>query len=247
MFINGLILLLLFWVVGVFYASVGFGGGSSYIALLSFHYDDTQHIRILGLLCNVLVVTFGLIVSRFQFLKGLKIVSPYLISSLPFSLIGALLPISNLFFFTLLSLLLIVSGTYLLVPKKIKIHPSSLFQKMSIGSTIGLLAGMVSIGGGIFLAPFLHIKDQEDPKIIPQATRIFILINSLIGLFGKLIAQKTVTLSAFDYQLLATIIVAGIIGTLLSDLLFSKKTITILTGILLIYVSINIFVTRVLT
>ena len=57
---------LIFFLIAFFYASVGFGGGSSYLALLSLFLTEFQEIRTLALLLNIIVVGIG----TFMFIRN---------------------------------------------------------------------------------------------------------------------------------------------------------------------------------
>ena len=49
----------LFLLIAILYSSVGFGGGSSYLAVLSLSSLAFVQIRAIALLCNIVVVTGG--------------------------------------------------------------------------------------------------------------------------------------------------------------------------------------------
>ena len=55
----------------------------------------------------------------------------------------------------------------------------------SIGGGLGFLAGIVGIGGGIFLAPILYLMRWGRAKVIAGTCAVFILVNSIAGLFGQ--------------------------------------------------------------
>ncbi|MFN7600110.1 MAG: TSUP family transporter, partial [Bacteroidota bacterium] len=104
-----------FFVIALVYASVGFGGGSSYLALLAqpfFHLlPDT--IRPTALLCNVVVVTGGTIIFYKQNKIDWKKIWPFLASSVPMSLVGGMWKLNQQSFFLLLAVTLIIASVLL--------------------------------------------------------------------------------------------------------------------------------------
>ena len=59
-----------------------------------------------------------------------------------------------------------------------------LWASLSTGGGIGLLSGLIGIGGGIFLAPFLILKGWASAKTTACLSSAFILVNSLAALVG---------------------------------------------------------------
>lgn len=93
---------LLFFVTAAIYASVGFGGGSTYNALLVLHGTDYRILPGIALVCNILVVAGGVI--RFHFARQLSVqrLLPFLITSVPAALLGGRIPLSETLFVGLL-------------------------------------------------------------------------------------------------------------------------------------------------
>ncbi len=84
---------------------------------------------------------------------------------------------------------------------------------------LGYLAGLVGIGGGIFLAPFLHLTRWDSARAIAATASLFILVNSLFGLAGQLLKGGTGRLGAaidFGLPLLVAVAIGGQIGSLLA-------------------------------
>ena len=180
-----IILTIFFFITAILYSSIGFGGGSTYLALLLI-WDVPYYIfPILALICNIIVVSGNSI----NFLKSKNInfnlLYPYLIGSIPFAFIGASISIDKNLFEILLFFILILAGIFLLIESKsfnkqeIVIKKIPLVFSILIGSIIGFVSGLVGIGGGIFLSPILFLMKAGFPKQITSTASLFILVNSI--------------------------------------------------------------------
>jgi uncharacterized protein len=186
-------LLLFFFSIAFIYASVGFGGGSSYLALLSLYPLAFQEMRMIALVCNIIVVTGGTIIFiRAGQVKWKKIL-PLLIGSVPMAFIGGAMKINQSTFFIILGISLIIAASLLWIKTKAPDESSintpdktSYLKNGIIGGTIGFLSGMVGIGGGIFLAPLLNLMKWDTSRRIAAAASLFILVNSISGISGQL-------------------------------------------------------------
>lgn len=248
-----------FFLTAALYASVGFGGGSTYNALLVLHGTDYRILPAIALTCNILVVAGGVI--RFQLAKQLAVrrLIPFLITSIPAAWLGGRLPISETVFVNLLGAALLVSGLYLAFERpqetlpEPSAPPSAGRTPYLIGGGIGLLSGLVGIGGGIFLAPVLYFMKWGTPRQIAAASSLFILVNSISGLTGQMMKlQDTDILHlAAPYWILFPLVVAGgQIGSWMASQKLQPQLVKRLTAILLLYVAARLLydgVSRLLT
>ena len=240
-----IILTILFFITAILYASVGFGGGSTYLALMLIWEIPYYIFPIIALFCNIIVVSGNSI----NFVKSgninLKLILPYLIGSIPFAFIGASISIEKEFFEILLFLVLIVAGFFLLIESNtfnnnsLKINSISIFVSIFIGSTIGFVSGLVGIGGGIFLSPILFLLKAGYPKHITSSASLFILINSIFGVAGQL--TKEIVFNEFlNYWLLFfAVLIGGQIGNYLNIKFLSNKALALLTSLLIIFIAIR--------
>ncbi len=235
-----------FFVTAILYAAVGFGGGSTYNALLVLSGTDYRILPSLALACNILVVTGGVIRFWRSGHISLKRLAPFLIASIPAALIGGRIPISETIFVGLLGGALLLSGLRLAFQPS----PSSTDDatststnpalSLTVGGTIGLISGLVGIGGGIFLAPILYLTRWGTPRQIAAACSVFILANSLSGLTGQIIKlSDTAVLSLAKpyWPLLLCVFVGGQLGSWLATERLSPRIIKRLTAILILYVA----------
>jgi uncharacterized membrane protein YfcA len=206
-------LILFFFVIAFVYASVGFGGGSSYLAVLALYALPVKELRLIALVCNVVVVTGGAVIYLRQKEVTWKKVWPLITLSIPLSFLGASLKISDAFFFVLLGCTLVVAALFLWIDIKqtAENHPatnSNKFVNSTIGGFIGFLSGLVGIGGGIFLAPLLHLLHWDTAKKIAATASLFILFNSLAGIAGQLNNMP----QSIDYTRILLLMIAVFLG-----------------------------------
>ena len=179
-----------FAAIAFVYASVGFGGGSSYIALLAVAGLPFAEIKLTALLCNIIVVTGGIAIFFQNKQLDFRKTAPLLLASVPMAFVGARLKIGEQSFFLLLGSSLLLAALFLwFQPKPAgnnQFSPEKPVRDGGFGAAIGLLSGMVGIGGGIFLSPLLHFVRWDSARKIAAAASIFILANSVTGIVGQL-------------------------------------------------------------
>ena len=240
-----IILSILFFITAILYSSVGFGGGSTYLALLLI-WDIPYYIfPVIALLCNIIVVTGNSINYVRAGNHNFKLLLPFLFGSIPLAFLGGTLIVKKEIFEILLFLILSIAGVLLLInnksydDKNIIIKKVNLFVSFLIGSVLGLVSGLVGIGGGIFLSPILFLLKADKPKIIATTASLFILINSISGILGQL-TKKIVFNEIINYwPLFLTVLIGGLIGNYLNLKFFSNRILAIITALLVIFVAVR--------
>ena len=238
-----IILSILFFVTAILYSSVGFGGGSTYLALLLI-WDIPYYIfPVIALLCNIIVVTGNSINYVRAGNHNFKLLIPFLVGSIPLAFLGGTFIINKNLFEILLFLVLSIAGILLLVNnksyenEKIIIKKLNLFISFLIGSILGLVSGIVGIGGGIFLSPILFLLKADKPKNIVTTASLFILINSISGILGQLTKEIILNEIISYWPLFFAVLIGGLLGNYLNLKIFSNRTLAIVTSMLVIFVA----------
>lgn len=234
-------LALSFFVIALLYATVGFGGGSSYIAILAVAGVPHTIIPKVSLLCNLLVVTGGMYHYYKNGHLSKKLILPFVLSSVPMAFLGGSYPIKEKTFFILLTLSLILCGIRILFlpDRKIEeVRPPSFLVATLAGGILGLLSGMVGIGGGIFLSPIIINMGWGRSKAAAATASVFIFLNSIAGLLGQFNKDQAFP----DYETYVPLFLAVVVGGQLGSFIGSHKKVSFNliqkgTGILTLFIS----------
>ena len=239
------ILSFLFFLTAILYSSVGFGGGSTYLALLLIWDVPYQVFPIIALCCNIIVVSG----NCFNYIKAgsinIKLLSPFLISSVPLAFIGGSLQLDKSFFEILLFIVLTLAGLSLLLKFRSFDESNEINNNIPkvisvlIGGSIGFVSGVVGIGGGIFLSPVLLLIKAGKTRHIATTASLFILINSISGLVGQS-TKGFIFNEVYNYwPLFLSVLIGGQLGNFLNIKLLPTRAIILLTAGLVIFVSVR--------
>ncbi len=239
----------LFLLIAVAYASVGFGGGSSYNALLIVSGMDYRAVPAIALTCNILVVSGGVYHFRKSGLLAFRELLPFVVLSVPMAWYGGKIEVSESTFVGLLGSVLLATGLQMLwktwrqAEDHAKLNINTWMLGLPLGAAIGLLSGIVGVGGGIFLAPVLYLTGWGRPRRIAAMASGFILVNSIAGLSGHLLKQGSYApytdwLAAWPMFL--AVIAGGQIGSRLGNHVLPEKWVRGLTGVLILYVAVRL-------
>ena len=237
--------ILLFFIVAILYAAIGFGGGSSYLAILALTGIVFTQIRATALLCNIIVVAGNVLLFHRERKLNWKKIIPLVFLSIPFAYIGGKIKINEELFFILLGITLLFAAITMWISKQIissdkkKTDPKHI-KNAGFGGIIGFISGMVGIGGGIFLAPLLHLTNWDTPKKIAATASVFILVNSIAGFIGQYSNPDFTIDWNLTSILLVTVFIGGQIGSRTSTNHFTHIQLKKATAILIAFVSIRI-------
>lgn len=239
-------IIIAFFVTALLYASVGFGGGSTYTALLALADVDYRILPLLALTCNIVVVAG----STLRFARGG--ITPWrgalalAAIAAPAAFLGGLTPIGETAFLQILGGSLVLTACSLLIPVREQSdrEPTRLARAMPlIAVPVGYLAGLVGIGGGIFLAPLLHLVRWNSARAIAATASLFILLNSLFGLAGQLLKGGAGRLGAaadMGLPLMIAVAIGGQIGSLMALRYLPQRWIRLGTAALTAWVGVRL-------
>jgi uncharacterized protein len=240
-------LVIAFGVTALLYASIGFGGGSTYTALLALSGTDYALIAPISQLCNIVVVTGGVIRFAQAGMMPWHRALPLALIAAPCALLTAMVPITEAAFTLLLSASLFAVGLIMLFQRRSEGEAADFlpevrtrWQSFAMAIGAGSLAGFVGIGGGIFLAPYLHLTRWARPREIAATASLFILINSAAGLAGQLSklgrADRLYDVTS-HWPLIIVVLIGGSLGTHMAVKLLPAPLVQRLTAILILFVS----------
>lgn len=240
----------LFFLTALIYSSVGFAGGSTYLALLvlfGFPYDKMP---LVALTCNLVVSAGGVYHAAKKGHLNLKRLLPFMVTSVPLAYFGGTMPIGEKWFHLLLGIALAIAGLRLLLFHqdifRVTIHNNSLSWAIGSisGGFFGFVSGLVGIGGGIFLAPLLYFLRWGHARQIAAAASFFILVNSFSGFLGQVhhLASIEIFFAFADlWPLVLAVFVGGQMGSRLSMGMLSLETMHRVTAVLILLVAVKIF------
>jgi uncharacterized membrane protein YfcA len=246
-----------FFLTAFIYALIGFGGGSTYTAILALSETPHSFIPAISLICNVIVVSGG--IWRFFRAGHINLVRalPWIFFSVPAAWFGGMVLLEEREFLLLLGTSLFVAGLQLILHPQIsqksdmtdqqnvlKQTPLLRFSTAGVfGGFLGFLAGLTGIGGGIFLAPLLYFLRWGHPKEIAGMCSLFIFVNSLSGFFGhtsRLYQEGEIHILLNYCPLMISVFAGGAIGSWIGASKLNAQYIPRLTGVLILYVSVNL-------
>ncbi len=241
-------ILILFFAVAFIYASVGFGGGSSYLAILTLYALPFQEMKLTALICNIIVVTGGTVIFIRKGQVDWKKVIPLVAVSVPMAFVGARLKLSQDTFFIILGISLVVAAVLLWIKTRYGnldeglVTNDNYAKDAVLGGAIGFLSGMVGIGGGIFLSPILNLMRWNTPKKIAATASLFILVNSISGIAGQLSVRPDNLNFARIGLLCSTVFVGGQLGSRMGTIKFNQLVVRRVTAIVVLAAGVEVLV-----
>jgi len=239
---------LVFFVVAALYASVGFGGGSSYIAILLLTGLMVEEARLIALICNIIVVLGACINYQRADMIPWKKILPIILFSVPFAFLGGSIQLEQSIYKLIAGFTLVLAALLMIKPKrkskKSNVRSLPTWIRSGIGSGIGFISGLIGIGGGIFLSPLLNIIRWETAKVISVTASVFILFNSIAGIAGQL--THSLNIDSNKILVLGTaVFLGGQLGNYFNIKVLQPRTVRILTAILVGVAGIRFILTNI--
>ena len=218
--INLIMLYLGLFLISILYSSVGHGGASGYLAVLSlstFASMNSSWLKQHAWCLNLIVAAIAFYHYYKAGFYNKKLTIPFIVGSIPFAIIGGALKINGDLYDYLLSITLIWAAYRLYQTKVVEnnreITDLSLKITLPIGGGVGFLSGIVGVGGGIFLSPIILMKKWADPKTVAATSALFIWVNSAAGLFGAGISNQLEIDFNILFPFIVVVLIGGIIGS----------------------------------
>jgi uncharacterized protein len=244
--INNEIVLLFCFILAIIaflYSSVGHGGASGYLAIMSVFSFSISFMKPSALLLNIFVsgVSF-----YFYYKKGffkIKLFYPFIITSIPAVYIGDAIKLENAAYKVILGIVLVFAALRMLgflnKPEK-KVKPINIPLAMAIGFFIGILSGMLGIGGGIILSPVILILGWATLKETAAISSLFIFLNSLAGISSYFYNAKVFPSEAF--YMVPVALVGGMLGACYGSGYFPNKVIKAVLASVILMASFKLIV-----
>lgn len=200
-------------IVAFFYSSIGHGGASGYIAVLSIAGISSSIIKPSALILNILVASVSFIIYYRNKHFNWKLFYPFILLSLPMAYVGSFIELDAGIYKKIVGICLLISVIRLIIPSK---EQNAITKKMSlplaiiIGGAIGLLSGMIGMGGGIILSPVILLLRWGTLKETAAVSSLFIVVNSIAGLIG--LFKQHISIPVEIYWWIPLSIATGLLG-----------------------------------
>jgi len=215
-------------VIAFLYASVGFGGATGYLAVMSQFELEPNLMASTALLLNIVVagIAFANYARAGHMDRRLLLTFP--LASVPAAFLGGYFKLNEMLYFALLYITL----TYVMIRMLFArdevraqgangLRPPPIWLALLSGAGIGLLSGMIGIGGGIILSPIIIMARWGTPKQAAATAAGFIFLNSISGVVGRFIGGNFM-LDTLGIWLLPFGILGALAGSYLGARRFSS-------------------------
>lgn len=238
-----IVLLFALSIIAAMYSSVGHGGASGYLAVLSltaYAANDPVWLKQHAWSLNLLVAGIAFFAYKKSGFFDVKLALPFILASIPAAFIGGYLRVDNTVYDILLSLTLVFAAWKLYSTKdshsSVEVNrPPPVQIAVGVGFMIGILSGIIGVGGGIFLSPIILLFGWSNPKTTAGISAVFIWVNSFSGLIGSTVSGQL----ALDVSTLVpfsiAVLIGGYIGSKFGSERFSQNSIrSMLVAVMLI-------------
>jgi hypothetical protein len=231
-------------IVAAAYASVGLGGGTAYLSLLSFWTTDPNTLRPMAWALNIVVTIIGVYNFRKEGYLDLSKIWHYLVGGVGGALIGARIPLSATTFRWLLAVTLAALAVHMFLSNNSNRSEQSAQSfgwpaKIALGFFPGVLSGLVGIGGGIVLGPIILSLGLLPIKRTAGLTALYILMVST-GALGMHFAQGNSLPWSNFLWLAILVLIGGFIGSKYGASKASPKTLKRIFGVIVLIAAVNL-------
>jgi uncharacterized protein len=237
---NQAIICVAIFIVAVLYSSVGHAGASGYLAVMALVGVSTDLTKPTALILNIFVAA----IAAIQFYRAgffdWKVFFSFAVTSIPFAFIGGMIQIPNNLHKIILGGVLIVASVRLAwnFGSEKQLFEPKLRIALLLGAIIGLLSGLTGVGGGIFLTPILLLTDWTETKKAAGISAMFILVNSIAGLFGSFSSINSLPSTVWLWILVA--IIGGLIGSTVGSRYFNTIILRRVLSLVLVFAGLKL-------
>jgi len=233
MVLSSFVLLFALFVIAALYSSVGHGGASGYLAILSltvYASQDPSWLKQHAWSLNLLVAGLAFLAYKKEGFYNSKLAISFMITSVPAAIVGGLLKVEHGIYDTLLSMTLIFAAWRLMMIKDRKseevfVEKPPFYIPAIVGAIIGFLSGIIGVGGGIFLSPIILLFGWADAKTTAGIAAVFIWVNSAAGLVGNSISGQLEIEIGVLLPFAVAVILGGLVGSRMGSNVFSQQTV----------------------
>ncbi len=246
---DALIFIFSLFLIAYLYSATGHGGGSAYLALFLLLGSSPIEAKFFALSLNVVVAFLAFFNFKKAGFLDFALVWPLLLGSMPAVFVSARMLPEIDSYSRAVGFLLIVSAVKLFSKTQnnvtVERKPKTIILILT-GCLIGILAGFVGIGGGIFLSPILIFSRWANPKKTATTSSIFVLANSLLGIFSmfQVFGQQISNEIHIPNVLLLFYVIVGVaswLGSSSGSKKFNKLMMNRALGTILLIASIRLF------
>jgi len=228
----------LVFLMAILYSSVGHGGASGYLALMALFSFSPEFMRPSALVLNIFVSSIAL----FSFARNghfrIRLLLPFIITSVPFAFIGGLITVNPKTYKVILGIFLILAIARMVYRPKNQNNEINYVNKYAaylIGTVLGFFSGLIGIGGGIILSPIIILLKWGTMKETAAVSAAFILVNSVAGLIGQF-SQGIQLAPEIGYMLTAAIL-GGLLGSYMGSYKITDKALKYTLSVVLTFAS----------
>jgi uncharacterized membrane protein YfcA len=228
--------------VAFLYSSVGHGGASGYLGLMVLFGIDVALMKPSALTLNLFVSSIAFISFYRAGHFRLRLLLPFIVTSVPLAFLGATLEVSPELYKKILGVCLFIAALRIVIRtggngERLKL---SIPIALAAGALIGFFSGMIGIGGGIILSPLLLLTRWGGMKETAAASAAFIFLNSLAGLSGHIVAGMEVSPRIILW--IVAVVAGGLLGSWTGGFRLSATQLKYLITVVLLIASIKLFI-----